>query len=268
MKRMAMKAGLIVAAVTALLLVGCPDKVNPQYTYSTFAGITFAYCPAGTYMMGRTPGDPDSADNEAPQHSVIFTRGFWMTIYPITQKEWTTVMGSNPSRFQGPMYGDTENDPVVDVSWDDAQAFLANLNALVPGMDFRLPSESEWEYACRAGTTTRCYWGEDPDYKDIAAYAWYKENSGDRTHESGKKLPNKWGLYDMGGNVWEWVQDGNGSYADTPTDGSAYEYAGVSFRVWRAGSYATDAASCRSASRAAWMHDDHGDNVGFRIAKF
>jgi formylglycine-generating enzyme required for sulfatase activity len=270
MKRMFLGMGLVLAAVASSILLGCPQTPphNPQYTYTTYAGMTFAYCPAGTYMMGGTPGDPDSANGESPQHKVTLAKGFWMSIYPITQEEWLAVMGSNPSRFQGELYGDTDNNPVEGVSWDDVQVFLDNLNSMTPGMNFRLPSEAEWEYACRAGTTTRYYWGEDPDEKDITAHAWYEDNSNNRTAEAGKKEPNAWGLFDMSGNVWEWVQDGYGDYNYTPTDGTAYEYPDVASRIMRGGSYATDAASCRSASRAAWAHDDHGDNLGFRIVRF
>jgi len=127
---------------------------------ATFAGMRFVWIPAGTFMMGRYAGEQDSDSDEDPQHQVTLTQGFWMGKYEVTQAQWQAVMGSNPSGITG----DTSR-PVEQVSWNDitqANGFLDKLNQANPGLTFRLPTEAEWEYACRAGTTTRFYWGDDP----------------------------------------------------------------------------------------------------------
>ena len=145
-------------------------------TLDTFAGIDFVYCPPGTFMMGRYPGEQDSNDWEGPQHEVTLTQGFWMSKYEVTQAQWKAVMGSNPSHFQS---SSTDNRPVEQVSWNDIAAtggFLEKLNAAYSAYNmytFRLPTEAEWEFACRAGTTTRYYWDDDPGYSEIWNYALY-----------------------------------------------------------------------------------------------
>ena len=217
------------------------------------------WVPAGTFMMGRYAGEQDSHSNEDPQHQVTLTQGFWMGKYEVTQAQWEAVMGSNPSYFSG------ANRPVERVSWNMVQAFITELNSLT-GEAFRLPTEAQWEYACRAGTTTRFYWGEDPSYSSIDDYAWYMGVFS--THDAGRKLPNAWGLYDMSGNVWEWCQDYyHSSYTGAPSDGSAWESPTGSYRVLRGGGW-SHGDTCRSAYRdtdaPSYTYDYF---IGFRLAR-
>jgi formylglycine-generating enzyme required for sulfatase activity len=145
--------------------------------------------PAGSFMMGS-----DEDDTEKPKHQVALKQ-FAISKYPVTQEQYQAVMGNNPSRFK-----DNPKNPVEQVNWHDAQAFCQKLNQKTL-KKYRLPSEAEWEYACRAGTQTGYYFGDDE--KQLGEYAWYQDNSGSKTHPIGQKKPNNWGLYDMSGNVWE-----------------------------------------------------------------
>ncbi len=159
--------------------------------------------------------------------------------------------------------------PVGGVTWDDTQEFIAALNAARPGKNFRLPSEAEWEYACRAGTGTHYFWGDDPDKLRMTGYAWVPANSGDSTHPVGQLEPNAWGIYDMCGNVWEWVQDyWHDSYEGAPGDGSAWETPATNRRCARGGSYYND-TGCPSAFRAGSgiSPDSRYADYGFRIVR-
>ncbi len=214
----------------------------------------------GTFMMGAYPDEQDSFDEEFPQHQVSLTHGFWMGKYTVTQAQWKAVVGSNPSLDLG------ANRPVVSVSWDDCQVFAAALNATT-GEKFRFPTEAEWEYACRAGTTTRFYWGDDPSYSAIANYAWYDGIADGKGHkEVGGKLPNAWGLYDMIGNVSEWCQDWYGDYsAGSVTDPKGP--ANGDYRVQRGGSYSSAHWYCRSAYRNSNEPEFAYRGFGFRLAR-
>lgn len=158
------------------------------------AGRQFVKISPGEFLMGCSTNDTECRGEEKPTHRVRLTKGFEMGKYEVTQAAWRSVMGSNPSHFKG------NNRPVESVSWNDAQAFIGKLNAHQDGYRYRLPTEAEWEYAARAGTKG-AYAGS------LSALAWYDQNSGEQTHPVGQKQPNAWGLYDMHGNVWEWVQD-------------------------------------------------------------
>jgi len=213
-------------------------------------GIELVYVPAGSFMMGSEIGSSD----EKPVHRVTFSEGFYMGMYEVTQAQWQQVMGSNPSHFKG------ENRPVEKVSWDDAQTFIRKLNEANDGYTYRLPSEAEWEYACRAGTTG--------DYAgNLDAMAWYRDNSGSPPHLVGQKQANAFGLYDMHGNVWEWCQDYyQESYADAPSDGSAYLSGKDSrYRVLRGGSWNLDAPFLRSANRHWFVPGARNPFYGFRV---
>jgi formylglycine-generating enzyme required for sulfatase activity len=169
--------------------------------------MAFRLVPAGRFMMGSPEGEKHSDRDEKPVHEVVITRPFRLGIHEITCAQWKLVMGSLP--------GDAGDDPAAAASgvlWEDCQAFIAKLSGQGFGT-FRLPTEAEWEYACRAGTTTRFYWGEDPDYAQAGDYCWHKGNAGGRTHPPGLKQPNPWGLHDMSGNAWEWCSDWFGPYS-------------------------------------------------------
>jgi formylglycine-generating enzyme required for sulfatase activity len=168
-------------------------------TYNNSIDMGFVQIPAGDFDMGSPSNEEGRWDNEGPVHQVNISKAFYMSKYEVTQKQWRDVMGSSPSYFKG------DDLPVESVSWNDVQDFIKKLNEKEGGNKYRLPSEAEWEYAARAGTATRYSFGDDES--KLGDYAWYMVNSGDKTHDVGQKKPNPWGLYDMHGNVWEWVQD-------------------------------------------------------------
>lgn len=235
--------------------------------------LTLVWIPGGTFQMGRNPGEQDSfAAGEAPQHQVTITSGFWLGKYEVTQAQWAAIMGDNPSHFQGGSYGNTNNRPVEMVSWDTiTQTFLPALNAAAD-MTFRLPTEAEWEYACRAGNSTpstRYYWGDDATYSQIGTYAWYYSNSGNQTHAvrtaGTTGHPNAFGLYDMNGNVWEWCQDWYGDYPSTAVTDPTGSPTGSS-RVLRGGSWDDPATNCRSAYRLTYGPSFSNSTFGFRLA--
>lgn len=218
----------------------------------------FVWIPPGEFMMG-SPEDEPGRDHDENQHKVIITEGFFMQRTPVTQGQWKTVMGNNPSYFDE--YGDDY--PVERVSWDDAQEFIKKLSRM-DGRQYRLPTEAEWEYACRAGTTTP-FWTGDSD-ADLAQAGWYGGNSGKKTHPVGRKEPNAFGLYDMHGNVWEWCSDWFGDYpADSVTDpiGPSTGYN----RVLRGGGWLSDAGYCRSACRLHVSPADRFNDLGFRMVR-
>lgn len=228
-----------------------------------FHRMEFVQMPAGTFDMGSPTIEKDRLNGEGPVHSVKISNAFYMGKYEVTQKQWREIMGSDPSYFKG------DNLPVEQVSWDDAQSFIAKLNEKEGGNKFRLPTDAEWEYAARARTTTRYSFGDDDSIfgSKLGDYAWYDSNSGSKTHDVGQKKPNPWGLYDMYGNVWEWVQDVyHDSYIGAPTDGSAWEGSG-SYRVVRGGGNNYEAMFCRSASRASTDPGTRYRSSGFRLLR-
>jgi formylglycine-generating enzyme required for sulfatase activity len=215
--------------------------------------------PAGTFTMGSPSYEKDRYDGEGPQHPVTITKPFYMGKYEVTQAQWQAVMGSNPSDFK-----DKPNNPVEQVSWNDCQTFIEKLNQMGQGT-FCLPTEAEWEYACRAGTQTRFYWGDDPNYSQIKDYVWYSgNNSPDGTKEVGQKIPNGFGLYDMSGNVYEWCQDWYGGYSSMLQIDPKGANSG-SYRVLRGGTWSGDAGYCRSAHRSTGPPGLWYDGIGFRL---
>lgn len=219
--------------------------------------MTLVRIPAGTFQMGGEDGD----DDERPVHPVTISRSFYMGEYEVTQAQYEAVMAANPSDFQG----DTRC-PVEHVNWHDAVAFCQAL-AMRTGRPIRLPTEAEWEYACKAdkgNVDVGYYFGDDAG--QLGDYAWYDGNSGWTTHPVGQKPPNSFGLYDMHGNVWGWCQDWyHNSYSGAPADGSAWETPAGSTRILRSGSWDTDARYCRLAARTANSPANGYSFFGFRV---
>jgi formylglycine-generating enzyme required for sulfatase activity len=213
--------------------------------------------PAGEFMMGSPDSDKFADSQEKPQHRVRITKPFYLGKYLVTQEQWEAVVGNNPSHFKGP------KNPVEYISWDDCQKFLKRLNDKMGGGKFQLPTEAQWEYACRAGSTTRYCFGDDE--KQLGEYAWYIANADGKTHPVGEKKPNAWGLFDMHGNVWEWCQDWYGGYGtEAVTDPTGL--ATGSFRVFRSGSWPYPAKYCRSAYRYVYEPGIHSYRLGFRVS--
>ena len=242
--------------------VGLPPSATSRpklpKTITNRIGMEFVLIPEGEFTMGSPASDTDAFSNEKPTHQVTISKPFYMGKYEVTQAQWQAVMDDNPSRFKG---GDR---PVEKVSWDDVQAFIKKLNERekqASGVLCRLPTEAEWEYAARAGTTTRYSFGDDADKLDD--YAWYDKNSGNTTHPVGQKKPNVWGLYDMHGNVWEWMQDWYGTYAADAVADPGGPATGAE-RVMRGSGWAGSARHARSADRDRALPGDRLDFLGFR----
>ncbi|MEA2051312.1 MAG: formylglycine-generating enzyme family protein [Euryarchaeota archaeon] len=235
-------------------------SITEPFTFTNTIGMEFVLIPAGEFEMG--------SPNEGPVHHVTIKNPFYMGKYEVTQEQWRAIMGDNPSYFTG-----DDNLPVEQVSWDEVQDFIRKLNEKEGTTKYQLPSEAEWEYACRAGTSTRYSFGDSES--ELGDYAWYCSNSGSQTHPVGQKKANPWGLYDMHGNVWEWVQDCcHDGYNGAPTDGSAWilacEYYGAcqgAHRFNRGGSWGGIAWSCRSARHDGYDPRARYDDLGFRILK-
>ena len=234
-----------------------PASSSNQKTSTNSIGMEFVLIPVGEFKMGSPSGEGGRDDDEGPLHTVNIEKAYYLGKYEVTQKQWREVMGNNPSRFKG------DDLPVERVSWNDVQEFIEKLNEKEGTIKYRLPSEAEWEYAARAGTTTRYSFGDSESR--LGEYAWYDDNSGSKTHTVGQKKPNPWGLYDMHGNVWEWTQDWyHSDYKGAPTDGSAWEIGGGSNRVFRGGSWDREAQACRLAYRN-YFEAPYGSYLGFRL---
>lgn len=210
----------------------------------------------GTFQMGS-----NDSDNEQPIHNVTLP-DFEIGKYPVTQKLWQEIIGSNPSHFKG-----CEDCPVEKVSWEDVQDFLKKLNQKYPGKNYRLPSEAEWEYAARGGEQSKGYTYAGSN--DVDEVAWYDKNSGGKTHPVGSKKANELGIYDMSGNVWEWCQDvWHDNYQATPTDGSAWDRGGDdTYRVLRGGCWIGNPSNCRAAVRGGNNPTYRSDYYGFRLVR-
>lgn len=221
-------------------------------------GMEFVNIPAGSFKMGADCS-LENCNGDEPLHKVTISKPFQLGKYEVTQGQWAAVMGNNPSSFKGRTY------PVENVSWEEAQEFIKRLNKMEKTTRYRLPTEAEWEYAARAGTNTAWSFGDDP--KDMDRFGWYSRNAEDSTHPVGRKEANAWGLHDMHGNVWEWVQDryDKDYYANSPEIDPAGPEKGT-FRINRGGSwiYNSDYARCafRHPNRAGLKRS----RVGFRLA--
>ncbi|MCY2930141.1 MAG: formylglycine-generating enzyme family protein [Planctomycetota bacterium] len=240
------------------------EKAGPEFskfiTLELGKGVAMrlVLIPAGNFVMGSPGTEDDRLPNEGPQRVVTIIKPFYMGVFDeVTQDQYQTVMGNNPSAFK-----DAKN-PVEQVSWNDAVEFDKKLSAKT-GKKVRLPTEAQWEYACRAGTKTRFGFG-DKD-ADLGNYAWSSANSGGRTHPVGQKKPNAWGLYDMHGNVWEWCSDW---FADSYANAGTRDTQGVAsgtLRVLRGGSWYGNPLFCRSARRNGNSPGSRHGSYGFRVA--
>lgn len=221
--------------------------------------IKFCWCPPGTFQMGSSADAPGHLLNET-QFDVTFSNGFWMQQTELTQNQYEQLMGSNPAFFKGPQ------NPIESLTWTEATEFCRRLSELPPekkaGNRFRLPTEAEWEYACRAGSTTDFCYGDDE--AGLEEYAWYHKNSGRTTHPVAKKLANAWGLHDMHGNVSEWCQDFYGAYPrNAVTDPRGPESGDK--RVLRGGGWFFVPMYARSAHRNAYVPSARYVGLGFRL---
>lgn len=236
------------------------EQEIPKTFTSSITGMEFVLIPAGKFTMGSPSDEKGRYDDEGPVHEVTIKNPFYLGKYPVTQKQWIAVMGNNPSSFKDGTL------PVEKVSWDEVQEFIKRLDEMEDTDKYRLLSEAEWEYACRAGITTRYSFGDDESM--LGGCAWHSENSNIGPHPVGQKKPNPWGLYDMYGNVWEWVQDTyHDNYKGAPSDGSSWEDGNASSRVLRGGSWNCNSRLCRSASR---IWNDSGSRlnyIGFRLLR-
>ena len=203
-------------------------------------GMKLKLIPAGSFVIGTTTYKSGCNTNEN-KHKVTFTKSFYMGVYEVTQKEYQKVMGANPSKFEG------ENRPVENITWDEAKAFCLKLSQNDENMLYRLPTQAEWEYSCRAGTKTAFYWGEEFN----PLFAWCRINSGRKTQSVGTRRPNDWGLYDMSGNVWEWCEDRFISNANN--------------RVYCGGGYSCNPIACRSNTSGAYFPNTRYSFAGFRV---
>jgi formylglycine-generating enzyme required for sulfatase activity len=230
------------------------------------AALEVIQIPPGRFRMGSATGEP----NELPVHEVTLNKAFWMGKYPVTQKQWQAVMGYNPSKFKA------LESPVENVTWNACESFLKHLNEKQSDWTFRLPTEAEWEYACKAGSTGMRYGN---NLNDIA---WYKDNSGDVTHPVGQKQPNAWGLHDMLGNVRQWCADlQHDTYEGAPSDGSAWTAdayfihygtrwtAGSGYfkamPMTRGGGWKSGAEDVRATRRESVLGDSSSKDLGFRV---
>jgi formylglycine-generating enzyme required for sulfatase activity len=246
--------GVLLLSGLALVTATLEAQSTPEKTLTNSIGMEFVLIPAGTFKMGSDTGDQD----ERPVHQVTISKAFYMGKYEVTQGQWQAVMGSNPSASPG----DAKR-PVDQVSWNEAQTFISKLNAMDGVQLYRLPTEAEWEYAARAGSTTIYSFGNDP--KQLGEYAWYRGNSGRHTNPVGQKRPNAWGLYDMLGNVWEWVQDWDGKYPAGPVTDPQGPATGT-YRMRRGCGWNNEANVCRVANRYSVI-GYRDDFLGFRVVR-
>lgn len=216
----------------------------------SYTGMKFVLIPPGNFMMGSPEDEEDRNVNET-WHQVTISQPFYMQTTPVTQGQWDKVMGSKPSYFKG-------NDrPVEQVNWKNCQEFITRFSEL-SGKSYRLPTEAEWEYACRAGTTAS-------RFGDIDEIAWYESNSQGETHPVGQKKPNAWGLYDMLGNIWEWCNDWYGKYPNTKVTDPVGPPSGKG-RVLTGGCFNSPPGIIRAALRNTIMTDSRCNYTGCRLA--
>ena len=240
---------------------------QPPKELTNSIGMKLVLISKGTFMMGSPESEEGRRENES-QHEVTISNDYYLGAYEVTQTQYQTVIGNNPSCYQGALVGNQNADlPVENVSLDDAVEFCKKLSELPEekkaGRVYRLPTEAQWEYACRAGSKT--IYSFDDEEGLLPEYGWFKRNSSQRTHTVGLLEPNAWGLYDMHGNVWEWCSDWYGEYPKGAVSDPTGPTMGTD-RVNRGGCWLYLAANCRSASRN-WAKSSYQDGLlGFRVA--
>jgi formylglycine-generating enzyme required for sulfatase activity len=237
---------------------------GPAHSFTNSFGMKLVRIEPGSFMMGSPDSDKFATDPEKPAHTVRITKPYFLGVHPVTQGQYQAVMGVNPSWFKS-WFRNTDDLPVEQVSWDEAMAFCQRLTANEGGqVRYRLPTEAEWEHACRAGTTTIYPFGNDPIA--LSAHAWFDGNSITKTHPVGQKKANPWGLHDMLGNVWEWCSDWYEAdyYARSPLTDPVGP-AKATRRVSRGGGWSAHPRSCRTADRKCSTPQVRYYGLGFRV---
>jgi formylglycine-generating enzyme required for sulfatase activity len=253
--------------ILGMIQSGCKTYAQSPKELTNSIGMKLVLIPKGTITMG-SPESEQGRQKDEVHHEVTISKDYYLGVYEVTQAQYEKVMGANPSYFKdNAVRGDSSNHPVELVPWEDAVEFCKKLSDLPEekkaGRVYRLPTEAEWEYACRAGSKVAYSFGEDS--KSLGDYAWFGGNSGVQTHPVGEKKANAWGLYDMHGNVWEWCSDWYGEYPKGAVSDPSGPNEG-SRRVGRGGSWGNGAAGCRSADRSRDVPSVRGSSSGFRVA--
>jgi formylglycine-generating enzyme required for sulfatase activity len=249
------------AFLVVVSAVSSGAAAEPAKEFTNRIGMKLKLIPPGEFMMGST-----AEEQERPQHRVRITKPFYLAIHEVTQRQWQTVVQTTPWREKAHVR-EADDIPATHVTWNDAMEFCSKLTVL-EGKTYRLPTEAEWEYACRAGTTTKFSFGDDDE--QLGDFAWYDENAwsaGENyPHPVGTKRPNPWGLYDMHGNTWEWCSDWYHSqyYRESPAADPTGPALGK-YRVMRGGGWAGDPPYLRSAQRMNLGADEETWDVGLRV---
>ncbi len=236
---------------------------SAQFSIDGYYLSEFVEAPAGSFMMGSDTTEWAHQSDESPVHTVTFASSFEIMSVEVCQRLWENVMEENPSTFLG------DSLPVEYVNWSECQEFIDNLNMVDPDYNYRLPTEAEWEYACRAGTDSWFFWGDDNSTGTVGLYGWYNPNSDASPQNIGSLEPNPWGLYDMSGNIYEWCEDvSHDNYTGAPTDGSAWVSGGnQGYRIQRGGSWSSQAQFLRSANRTSLSETQRSMSCGFRLIR-
>lgn len=244
----------VICLTAVLLCASWAPGSEPGEVSVNSIGMKLAYMPPGNFKMGSPKTEPGRIANET-ERRVAFEKGFQIGVTEVTQEEWRAIMENNPAYFTG------DKLPVERITWEEATEFCRRLSQK-ENKQYRLPTEAEWEYACRAGTTTAYYSGADE--ASLAKAGWYLRNSGNQSHPVGQKLPNRWGLYDMHGNVSEWCAERANEDATAPQS-TRLEREERTLRDLRGGSWGLGAGDCRSSSRLRNAGSYRYFDLGFRV---